>query len=52
MNIFYLIFFELLDLDPLLVFLCYEYITRAQKKIISFEERKTLGDMVRAGWEG
>lgn len=36
MNIFYLIFSGLLDLDPLPVFLCYEYITRRQRKIILF----------------
>lgn len=36
MNIFHLIFSGLLDLDPLPAFLCYEYITRTQKKIILF----------------
>lgn len=46
MNIFYLIFSRLLDLDPLPVFLCYEYITRTQKKIILFGG-KTHGWMVR-----
>lgn len=41
MNIFHLIFSGLLDLDPLPAFLCYEYITRTQKKIILFGGKNT-----------
>lgn len=48
MNIFHLIFSGLLDLDPLPVFLCYEYITRTQKKIHLFGG-KTQGCMEREG---
>lgn len=40
MNIFHLIFCGLPDLDPLPAFLCYEYITTTQKKIILFVEGK------------
>lgn len=48
MNIFHLIFSGLLDLDPLPVFLCYEYITRTQKKN-NFIWEKTQGCMTREG---
>jgi len=48
MHIFHLIFSGLLDLAFLPVFLCYEYIIRTQKKIISLA-RKTQDCMASVG---